>query len=98
MKIPFLRAGELGNGLGPFGNGVFGKLTRQHQLHRIVDLPGRDHRLLVVSVAGCQWRESMSHVVEMARRWRMTCGGGGGGDCLACVRETWEEKCKRMDM
>ena len=62
-----------------------------------MDLPRRDHRLLIVSVASCQWREPMSQAVEMARRWRMTSGGGGGGGGgghLTCLWERWGKNAK----
>ena len=44
-----LRGGELGDGLGAFGDGVLGEFTRQDQSDRGLDFAGRDRRLLVVS-------------------------------------------------
>jgi hypothetical protein len=42
-------AGELGDSLGAFGDGVLGEFTREHQSHRGLDFAGRDRRLLVVA-------------------------------------------------
>jgi hypothetical protein len=36
-----LGRGELGDGLGSLGNGVLGKLTREHEADRRLDFPAR---------------------------------------------------------
>ena len=46
-----LRGGELGDGLGAFGDGVLGEFTREDQSDRGLDLAGRDRRLLVVAAS-----------------------------------------------
>ena len=44
----FRARGVLGDGLGTFGHGVLGELTREDEAHRGLDLSGRDGGLLVV--------------------------------------------------
>ena len=44
-----LGGGELGDGLGALGDGVFGELPGENEAHGGLDLTGGDGRLLVVA-------------------------------------------------
>ena len=47
--ILFLTAGELGDGLGAFGDGVFGEFTGEQQFDCGLDLSGAECSLFVIS-------------------------------------------------